>query len=101
MQDNDPKHTSKKAKEWLRVQNVRVLSWPANSPDLNPIENLWRYLEMKLRERKTRFSNKDDLWEILQEEWYKIDLEIIKKLYISILRRINECIGKKGSHTSY
>ena len=35
--DNDPKHTSKKVKKWLADNEIEVLEWPAQSPDLNPI----------------------------------------------------------------
>ena len=74
--DNDPKHTAKETKEWLHKKHIKVMEWPSQSPDLNPIKNLWR--ELKLRVSKCKPQNLQDLEMICREEWTKITPDVFK-----------------------
>ena len=73
---NDPKHTAKATKEWLKKKHIKVLEWPSQSADLNPIENLWRELKVRVAKRQPR--NLNDLEKICNEEWNKSLLRYVQ-----------------------
>lgn len=102
-QDNDPKHTANIVKRYLNNKEksgeMKLLEWPSQSPDLNPIENLWRILNDNTKYRKP--SNEEDLFEVLQESWQKIDGNITKKLVFSMRRRCEAVISNQGYPTKY
>ena len=87
-QDNDPKHTSKLAKKWFQDKNIKLLPWPASSPDQNIIEHVWDHIDCKIHARERQPRNLDELWNFLQEEWANMDMQYIWKLYTSIPQRI-------------
>ncbi len=71
-QDLAPAHTAKCTKSWFIDHGVTVLDWPANSPDLNPIEHLWGIVKRKLRD--TRPDNADELKTAIIATWASLHL---------------------------
>ena len=100
-QDNDPKHTSKKAKKCLGDLGMTPMIWPAQSPDLNPIEHLWNYLKARLAEYEEPAHSVAELWEQVQEEWDKIPVEVCQNLIESMPRRLAAVVKAKGGYTKY
>lgn len=99
MQDNAPCHKAKKVMDFFKDNNINVMDWPPQSPDLNPIENLWKLIGE--RAQSCGPKRPDDLWKALQSEWAKISPEFCKKLINSCNRRCSAVIKSKGLFTKY
>ena len=97
--DNDPKHTSKVVAKWLKDNKVKVLEWPTQSHDLNPIENV--LAELKKRVRARRPTNLTQLHLLCQEEWAKIHPTYCGKLVEGYLKCLTKVKQFKGNTTKY
>lgn len=100
-QDGDPKHTSKLADKWFKDNDIQVLWWPAQSPDLNPIEHLWGLVKQRIHSYSTPPSGVFELWERTAAEWNRITAEDCQALIESMPRRLAAVIKAKGGHTKY
>ncbi|GBC03550.1 hypothetical protein RclHR1_00520002 [Rhizophagus clarus] len=98
-QDNDPKHTATRTKQWFEDNEIEVLLWPPQSSDLNPIEHLWNDIDRCLRALDIEIRGKDMLWEQISNVWNETALEACSKLIKTMPERINDVIKAKGGYT--
>jgi hypothetical protein len=97
--DNDPKHTSKTVKNYLSNKSRLVLKWPSQSPDLNPIENLWSELDRVTKHRKPQ--NEEELMEVLTNAWNTLPVSYLHNLVDSMPRRMQAVLDNDGFPTKY
>ncbi|OWZ20081.1 Transposase, partial [Phytophthora megakarya] len=99
--DNASIHTAKVAKCYLKDQGVDVMWWPAKSPDLNPIENLWGMLARAVYENGKQYDTKEELVNAIKKAWEAIPLLKLKNLVASMKKRCMEVYRLEGLKTKY
>src|SRR5277367_2165711 len=100
-EDNAPWHTAKIVRVYLDKQKVKRLHWPAQSPDLSPIVNLWKQIKIAIGKRRHRVKNIGMMERALAEVWSTISKEVSLKLNASTPNRLNACIKNDRGTTKY
>lgn len=98
-QDGASCHTSKATSDFLSTIGLTVLPWPANSPDLNPIENIWAILKQNVENRGA--MTKNELVKVVSEEWDALDMELINRTINSMKKRTSQVIVRQGLKCDY
>ena len=100
MLDGAPAHRSVAAKKWMdkKIPN-RTRDWPANSPDCNPIENLWAIINRRVHMREPK--SKAELIAAVEDELHKVKPSLVRSLIASMGRRLRAVIAANGGHTKY
>ena len=91
------RHTlPKKTQALFEEQGIEILQNPARSPDLNPIQNIWAWIDRHLT--RVQISLIDHLKEVLEQEWAKVSLEFCMSLVESMRNRVKKCYLANGGH---
>ena len=94
-----PFHRAHTVKNYKDQNEVTSIEWPAQSPDLNIIENIWLYMKRELQKFAVDIATKNDLLREIHSVWRNIELDYIRNLYQSITDRLDNVIKKKGRLT--
>ena len=98
-QDNAPCHVSRHSRSFFEAKCIQVLDWPSNSPDLNPIENLWGILKDNVEKRSPKSLS--ELGDAAMDEWKKIQAQTITNTIQSMSKRIQQVLERDGEKCDY
>ncbi len=98
-QDNAKPHTAAIATAWLRSRRVRVLNWPACSPDLSPIENIWHIIKQKIRQRRPQTLQQLETY--IRQKWDQFPTPKLQKIITSMPRHLQTVLKRRGDATPW
>ena len=100
-QDNARPHTANVTRQFLQQQGIRVIQWPAVSPDMNPIEHLWDHIQRELNQIQPRPTTARQLEQAVRQIWGNINIAEVNALLRSMPARCRAVVNANGGHTRY
>lgn len=99
-QDNARIHTTSNVKDYLQSAGITVLEWPANSPDISPIERVWAYIKHRLYSYPTHAASLQELFNRVEGIWTSLPARFIPKLYEELPAKMRMLVKTKGLHSN-
>jgi hypothetical protein len=99
--DNASVHTANSTKQWVQEHNIQEFEWPSNSPDLNPMENVWSILVKRVYADGRQFNSKIELTRAINEAWQLISQVTLEGLITGMPSRVFDVIQANGGSTDY
>ena len=94
-------HTAGIPSRYKKGQKVKILNWPAQSPDLSPIENLWKIVKDRIAKRRHRIKSIDEMSQAIINELSTVEEDLLERLAKSFVNRLDLCIAAKGGSIKY
>ena len=100
-EDTVPCHVYLRSNQWKQDNNVYTLPWPAQSADINIIENVWKVFKHRVQRRTNEIRNAGDFERAVRDIWSGLPLHYIQNLYYSLPRRVRCVLRIRGHITKY
>ena len=100
-QDNTRPHVAHNVLTFLDTEHVRLLPWPARSPDLSPIENVWSMVAERLALQYLAATMVNELWHSVEAAWTAVPIHAIQSVVDSMPMRITSVIAARGGYSGY
>lgn len=99
--DNATPHTSRYTIQWKQRNQIPCMMWPAQSPDINIIENVWRKMKILLQRRVHEIHSRNDLIDTVLEIWTSFTPAYIRSLYLTLPTRVRHVLRANGCITKF
>ncbi|CAO4386778.1 unnamed protein product [Caenorhabditis nigoni] len=100
-QDNASIHASRSTLDWFKSKKIKVMDWPARSPDLNPMENVWAELVRVVYGQGKQYQTVSELQTAIVDAWKNLKKPYLQKLLNSMPNRLFSIISTGGKPTKY